>query len=167
MNFLQTLLGLGQNVEHALTGSHASGPVAAPIVDHTPVPYAAHQYQPMQHVPTLPQYQPAGYASQNALQQLANIGQPRLRGSESTGGYVMGLQVGQPARNYYPGTPDGALLGVSSGQIPQGNDYNPGYISLQNSGYGGGNPQMGAFQDQPGQLSAPQYNNPQQQFGPY
>lgn len=51
-------------------------------------------------------------------------------------------------------------LGISMPSL-QGRQ-NPGFVPLQNSGFGpGGNPQIGAFQDQPGQLNAPNYG-PQQ-----
>lgn len=70
-----------------------------------------------------------------------------------------------------------ANLGIPTGnqvqmgqlrQMPQLGDFNPGYTPLQNSSFGpGGNPQIGAFQDQPGQLSGPRFNpqdNPYQQY---
>lgn len=43
--------------------------------------------------------------------------------------------------------------------VGQGGLFNPGYTPMQNSGFGpGGNPQIGAFQDQPGQLNSRGFN---------
>ncbi|GAC1502170.1 MAG: hypothetical protein NVS1B10_06840 [Candidatus Saccharimonadales bacterium] len=52
-------------------------------------------------------------------------------------------------------------------QLNQGGQFNPGYTPLQSSGFGpGGNPQQGAYQDQPGQLNGRNFN-PQQSVGLY
>jgi hypothetical protein len=112
---------------------------------------------PQQHQQAHPQTQPAQYA--------------QYMNQDGSGG---GFGPNNPSQLQVQRQHSPANLGVPYGQNPtgevlnQGGQYNPGFTPLQNSGFGpGGNPQIGAFQDQPGQLNAPQYNpqdNQRQQY---
>lgn len=151
MNFLQTLLNAGKDVEHAVFGGgqHPSVPQAASAPDitynpnpNTNVPYSAHT----------PQLAKLGN------QYVANPTSPRFRGVDP-------MLFGFPADNTVRFTPQPlhvapnafrANLGVGYLDPPQGGNFNPGYTPLQNSGLGGPG-YVANLQPTFNRVSAPQY----------